>query len=573
MPTRIEVERALERVRRQGIDAASLSDVSLLEFALDDRLPWLTPGLASRIANAVNRPAPVVAPIGVGEALLLVCDSATRRGRALRLRVVAHASGHACFGDRAQGQIRQAKRALLAAIDQGGRSWPTDVRHAEGALVEGITEYERVDEESLGLSVVVAELSRATGIAASATVAGSAVVDARGQLHAVGFLREKIDALRDGWPAVATLVVAETQELVELPLGFTVIRAKTLVEAIGHFGLSLEALPVSSIEHAERVASELDRESRRSHSPEEWSALADEATSASVALAADGSRERALQVRAWAALFRVHAGRSNEVDAAEVDEDAAAYDPRVLAAMAVSRATAAIDAAPSTCVAVATQTLERAEACGDRAIRARALGTLGRALTHTGTPERAEAHFRAAIALWNEVEQPQIPQTQSYLATSLRRAGRVSDAMNEIRDALARCEKRASAYTHETARYAWLELGRCQLELRMFDEAELSLARVLRDDLGDASYPNIGALATRYALREERGDQPGAERDLERCLRVAEGSGPIARVALQAVGRHMLGSEGSERARQCWARHVASADRATIERALREWVY
>lgn len=573
MATRIEVERALERVERQGMEAPSLSDIALLEFALKDRCAWLTPGLASRIANAVHQPVPEIAPIAVGEALLLVCDGATRRGRALRIRMVPHVSTQACFGDRAQAQIRQAKRALYAAIDRRGRWWPKDVVREAGARVEGLGAYEQIDEESLGLSVVIAELSRATGIAARANVAGSAIVDLQGNLHAVAYLREKIDALRQDWPAVDTLVVSETQEFVELPLGWTVLRAKTIVEAIEYFGLSLDALPVSSIEHAERIASELDRESRRSHSPDEWLALADEATSASVVLEADGSKEKALQVRAWAALFRVHAGRANEVDAAQVDEAPDAYDPRVRAAMAVIRATAAIDAAPSTCVAIATQAVALAKASGSRAEYARALGTLGRALTHTGAPERAEPHFRAAIALWNEVESSQIPQTQCYLATSLRRAGRVRDAMNEIRDALDRCAKRESAYTQETARYAWLELGRCQLELRLFDEAEVSLTRVLREELGDASYPNIGALATRYALREERGDRSGAERDFERCLCVAQGADMIARVALQAIGRHLLGPATSERARQLWIKHGLGTDRAAIEQALRDWVY
>lgn len=574
MLARSGIERVLERVQRRGLDEASLDDIEQLEFALEQRPTWLTPGLAARIADTVKHVAPVIAPVGVGESLLLVCDSVTRRAKTLRLRILLHASHVACFGERAQKQIRQAQRALLDAIYRRGRSWPSNVARSEAATVDGLGAHEFVDEESLGLSVAIAELSRATGTAPRTTLAASAAIDAKGQLRPVAFLTEKIAALRSDWPAVDTLVVAEdTTQVGDLPAGFTVIRARTLAEAVELFGLSLDALPVSSIEQAELVASNLERESKRAHSPDEWGALADDATNASLVLAADGSRDRALRVRAWAALFRVHAGRSYEVDASEIPEDASAYDPRVLAAMAVSRATAAIDASPDTCVEVATQTVERARACGDRPILARALGTLGRALTHTGSAEQAEAHFREAISVWNEIEPSQIAQTQCYLATSLRRAGRVREALDLASEALSRCAKRDGAYASETARFAWLELGRCQLELRMFDEAELSLARVVLEEFGDASYPNIGAIATRYALREERGDHKGAERDLGRCVLVAQGRGPIARAALQAIGRRMLSPNAPEHLQQCWRQQFATSDRATIERALREWVY
>lgn len=574
MLVRSVIERALDRARRAGITAASLDDIEQLEFALDQRPAWLTPGLASRIADVLKQPAPVIAPVGVGEALLLVCDGATRRGRTLRLRALPNASGSSCFGDRAQRQVRQAQRALLDAIYQRGRSWPSNVARAEGATVEGLSAHELVDEESLGLSVAVAELSRATQQTPRATIAASAIVDSKGTLRAVAFLPEKIAALRADWPAVDTLVVAEgTGEIADLPSGFTVIRARTLSDAIGYFGLSFDALPSSSTEHAELIESALERQSRRPHSPDEWSALADDATNASLVLAADGAQDRALRVRAWAALFRVHAGRSYEVDAAEVSHDPALYDPRVVAAMAVSQATAAIDATPETCVSIAQSTVERARACGDRAILARALGTLGRALTHAGAPARAEEHFRAAIALWSEVEQPQIAQTLCYLATSLRRAGRVDEAAAIAEEALARSARREStAYANETARFAWLELGRCQFERRMLDEAEVSLGRVVRDAFGDGSYPNIGALATRCAVRLELGDDRGAQDDLARCARIAAGHDPIARTAMQAIGWRLLRPDPPEEHRALWTSRLA-AERSMIERALREWVY
>lgn len=567
------IERALERVRSAGLTAA-LDDIEQLEFVLDQRPAWLTPGLASRIAETLKLPAPVIAPVRVGEALLLVCDGATRRGRTLRLRFLPQPSGSSCFGERAQRQLRQAQRALLDAIYHRGHGWPSNVARAEHALVEGLSAHEVIDEESLGLSVVIAELSRATQRAPRATVAASAMVDSKGHLREVAFLPEKIAALRADWPAVDTLVVAEgTGEIANLPAGFKVLRARTLAEAIEHFGLSFEDLPSSSIEYAERVESDLERQSKRAHTPDEWSALADEATNASLVLDTDGARDRALRVRAWAALFRVHAGRSYEVDAAEVSHDPALYDPRVVAAMAVSQATAAIDATPETCVSIAQSTVEHARACGDRAILARALGTLGRALTHAGAPARAEEHFRAAIAIWSEVEQAQIAQTMCYLATSLRRAGRVDEAAAIAKEALARSARREStAYANETARFAWLELGRCQFELGMFDEAEVSLARVVRDEFGDASYPNIGAIATRYAVRLGRGDERGASEDLARCARVAAGSGPIARTALQAVGLRLLRSDPPEEHRALWTSRLA-AERSMIERALREWVY
>jgi hypothetical protein len=564
---------ALETGRVSGI--AAMDDRDALELLLVHRPRWLSPGLAARIARVVELDPPSIEPFAVGESLVLVKDSSRGRGRALRFAMASSADATRAFGERALAQIRQAQRALLDLVYQRGRAWPEGVERPALPAVFGLSSSERIDEESLGLSVAIAELSRATRTPVRATVAATARVSRDGKLGAVAFVPEKIAALRAEWPMIDTLIVAEdTAAIDDLPAGFTVVRARTLADAIERFGLSLDALSASSVEHAEVIESQLERRSKQPHSPDDWGALADDATDASLVLLADGQRDRAMRARAWAALFRVHAGRSYEVDENEVEEDTSRYDPRVIAAMAVSRATAAIDKAIDTCVARAERSVELASACGDRAILARALGTLGRAQTHTGSPERAEPLFREAIALWTEVEQPQVAQTMCYLATSLRRAGDARQAMNVAKEALERCARRGStAYTDETARFASLELGRCQLELRMFDEADVSLARVVREEFGDASYPNIGAIVTRSIARFERGDEAGGRADLARCLRVAETPGAIGRAALQAVGERMLRGDADERARQAWSARGLPEDRQGVEREVWAWVY
>ncbi|MDP3277926.1 MAG: tetratricopeptide repeat protein [Deltaproteobacteria bacterium] len=576
MLDRASVERALAALETGRVSGlAAMDELDALELLLAHRPRWLSPGLAARIARVVALDPPSIEPPAAGESLLLVREDTSGRGRALRFAMTTSADATKAFGERALMQIRQAQRAVLDLVYQRGRAWPEGIERPALPAVFGLSSSERIDEESLGLSIAIAELSRATRTPARPTVAATARVSRDGTLGSVAFVAEKIAALREEWPLIDTLIVAEdAAAITDLPAGFTVVRARTLAEAIERFGLSVDALAASSVETAEIVESQLERQSKQPHSPEDWGALADEATDASLVLLADGQRDRAMRARAWAALFRVHAGRSDEVDANEIEEDTSRYDPRVVAAMAVSRASAAIDAAPDTCVAVAEQTLERARACGDRAIIARALGTLGRAHTHTGTPERAESLFREAIARWSEVEQPQIAQTMCYLATSLRRAGNAQRAMAVATDALAQCLRRSStAYAEETARFAVLELGRCQLELRLFEEAEVSLTRVIREEFGDASYPNIGALATRCIARFERGDEAGGRADLARCLRVAETPGPIGRVALQAVGFRVLRGDADERARRSWSARRLSTDREGVERALRAWVY
>jgi tetratricopeptide (TPR) repeat protein len=576
MLDRASAERALASIETGRVSGlAAMDERDALELLLEHPPRWLSPGLAARIARVVELESPTIEPPAAGESMLLVRDNSSGRGRALRFAMTTSADATRSYGERALAQIRQAQRALLDLVFRHGRAWPAGVERPALPAVFGLSSSERIDEESLGLSVAIAELSRATQTPPRATVAATARVARDGTLGAVAFVADKIAALRAEWPTVDTLIVAEeTEAIAELPAGFKVIRARTLAEAIAHFGLSVDALSASSVEHAEFIESQLERRSKQPHGPDEWGALADEATDASIVLLADGQRDRAMRAKAWAALFRVHAGRSHEVDESEVEEDTSRYDPRVVAAMAVSQATAAIDTESERCVERAERAVELARACGDRAILARALGTLGRAHMHTGAPERAQAMFRKAIKSWTEVEPPQIAQTMCYLATSLRRAGEARQGMAVANEALARCAQRgATAYADETARFASLELGRCQLELRMLEEAEVSLTRVIREEFGDASYPNIGAIVTRCIARFERGDEPGGRADLARCLRVAEGSGPIARVALQAVGTRMLRGDTDERARQLWHARGLPEDRQGIEQALREWVY
>lgn len=572
------VERALSRLASPSLSPLdALEAKEQLELILEEAPLWMSPGLASRIAAVLSMPAPSIPALEPGEALLLAVDPASNRGRVLRAHNQPHKPERAPLTERAQAQARRALRALSETVYASGHAWPEELQLDSWVHIRGLSPAEQIDEESLGLAIAIAELSRAIRRAPRVTVAATARVERDGTLHRVAFVREKAAALRAEWPDVRELVVAQdTPPIDDLPEGITLVRLHRLDEAIARFGLSLDKLPTSSIELAERVEAELERASRRAHSADDWAALADRAADASIVLAADGQRDKSLRTKAWAALFRVHAGRSYEVDLRDVESSAsdAAYDPRVLAAMAVSRATAAIDTQVDECVRVAESALERARACGDHAIIARALGTLGRAHTHAGAPSAAEPWLREAIERWNKVDQPQVAQTMCYLATCLRRSGSTNEALAVAKEAIDRCSnRRSSPYAHETERYAYLELARCQQARGLLDEATVSLSRVLRESLGDTSYPNIGALATRCAVALDRGDEVAAAEDLARCLRVATETGALARTALQAVASWLLSGRTHPSARERWMANVGPTDRASLEREFARWVY
>lgn len=574
--SRISVERALAQLTSANVSQLDALDArDLLDLALDQQPLWMSPGLASRIAVGLSRPTPTSQPLAEGESLLLVFDPTNNSGRALRLRNEPHKPEREMLTERAQAQARRALRALSDAVYAKGRAWPAEISRDSWPHIRGLAPSEHVDEESLGLAIALAELSRATRQLPSETVAATARVERDGTLRPVAFVREKAAALRADWPAVRELVVAlDTPVIDDLPEGITLVRVGHLDEAIAHFGFSLDKLPRSSTETAEQLVSALELRSKRPHSAEDWALLADHATDASIVLESDGQRDKALRAKAWAALFRVHAGRSNEVDILDVEARASDFDPQVIAAMAVSRATAAIDSALDQCVSVAESALDLARRCHDDAIIARALGTLARAHTHTGSPRDAEPLLRDAIERWRKVDQPQVAQTMCYLATCLRRSDRVDEALVIAKDSIALCATRQSSqYANETERFAFLELGRCQHALGLWDDATVSLGRVLRENLGDASYPNVGALATRCAVSLSRGDELAAERDLARCLRVATDSGALARTALQAAASWLLSGRSDKTVQLRWEAAMGSSDRATLEREFERWVY
>jgi tetratricopeptide (TPR) repeat protein len=253
----------------------------------------------------------------------------------------------------------------------------------------------------------------------------------------------------------------------------------------------------------------------------------------------------------------------------------------------LSRASAAIDRALPEARRLALEAIELGRKGADRAVLARALGTFGRACTHDGVPAEGTDALREAIELFSRVDAPQSEQTRCYLATNLRTQGRVDDALSVAREAYASCERRrGSEHANDTLRYLSLELGRCWIERGDLDEARVSLARVHRADLGDASYPNIGALASlariEAASMRNRSASDGvrapAGAAFARCLEVARRDrSVIGRVAAQALGWQILSQDSDPASsvpwHEVWLARVPEARtreqvRAVVERFL-----
>ncbi len=511
--------------------------LSELEGVLEAAPRWLLPGLAARIARACDAPIPTSTALAPGESLLLLRDPISRAGLVTRLRVSSDGTERDGLSRAARSQSRIALRALRSTIARQGRAWPAALAPSLDVEVFGLAPDERVDESSLGLSVALAEASRLSNAPLRGDIAATAEVREDGSLAPVRFLREKIHALRVDAPEVRSVVVARgtPRDGVE-DSDLEIVEVDTLQDALARWEITFDALEHASIDQAEATSATLEADAKRPHTPNEWHALADRAVIAALVLEQDLQPARALRCRAWAALFRVHAGSPEEARACLRPGDESACDISVRAMVTLSRASAEIDRGAGAALALAEQGVALARAGSDRSVLARALGTLGRAHTSAGAPASGAASLLEAIELFERVDAPQSDQTRCYLATSLRLQGRAREALSTAREAHARCEvRRGSEYARETARYLSLEIGRCLMELDQLDEARLALARVHRADLGDDSYPNIGALASLAHIEAAEGNLSGAS--FARCLAVASANRTlIGRVAAQALG-------------------------------------
>ncbi len=544
--------------------------IAELEGVLDAPPRWLLPGLAARVAAACGARAPAHRPLSPGESLLLLRDPLSGAGIVTLLRVGSRSTEHPGLSWMARAQATQAMRAVHAIIAHAGRSWPEALDRSLDLAVGGLAADEVVNESSLGLSVALAEASRVLNVPLRGDMAATAEVRGDGTLAPVRFLREKIQALRADAPAVRTVVVARGTEREGLEdSDVAILEVETLLDALRCFELSFDGLDPASIDQAEALAATLEPESKRPHTPNEWSDLADRALAAALTLEQDQQRERSVRCRAWAALFRVHAGAPDDASACLKPGDEAECDPSVRAMVVLSSASAAIDRGSRDALSLAREAVGLARSGSESAVLARALGTFGRASTHSGVAAEGVAALREAIGIFERVDAPQSDQTRCYLATNLRTQGLVDEALSVAREAYARCDRRrGSEHARDTARYLSLELGRSLFERGQLDEARVSLTRVHRPDLGDDSYPNIGALASLARIEIALGTLDGPT--FARCLAVAtRDRSVIGRVAAQALGWRLLAQGGDPEPsvpwQRAWLDHVPQA--TTGERA------
>lgn len=137
----------------------------------------------------------------------------------------------------------QAREAWARALRVANRSLPllSDPSCLSGALPQvirldwaGRARLHSFDGPSAGLSFALAHTSDVTGCPIPADLACSAAVADDGQLCPVDGLPEKLRAL-EGWaPGVRRVIVASDQPMEGCPVGFHILRARDVREAIDH---------------------------------------------------------------------------------------------------------------------------------------------------------------------------------------------------------------------------------------------------------------------------------------------------------------------------------------------------
>lgn len=488
----------------------------------------------------------------------------------------------------AQRHVETAARGLMATVAAVGRSLP------EGAVSEGLdvslaAPLVEIIGASLGLSVCVAMLSRAVGQAPAQDIAATARVHADGRLATVGFVREKLVALRERWPGVRKVVVAKGQEIGEpRPEGFEIIERASVAEAVVDFGLGFDALPACELEAQQARLAGFAAENARLHTVDEWLALSRSAWEVSRALAGDPHEaHRAAEAAAWAALFALHGGDAGGVeDYLRVVPEAmeGALPPFVRAWKHVVAASACIDRDPAQAVGMAARAIEEARGLqGDEArVYGYALGTHGRALMHAGQLAEAEVPLRAAVAWQQRVAPYEEARSRNYLATCLRKQGRAAEALAEVEAAIALSEAKypARAASKTTRMYLELERGRCLLEMGRADEAVGAFERVRRQQGSDVDYPRLGAVRGLAAAYRAMGRREEADEALRRCLEVAgSGQGVLQRVAVMAAGDALLEETGAtgvarQEIERVWrALFPGAEDGAAVRDVVSRWVY
>lgn len=565
----------LDRVA-DGPKRASVLD-ELLERAGEEPLDAVQRNRVRAVLRENEREAPELsrawAP-GVGEAHVLLTGLV---GPTVgRLRVIRSGPGHEVagrLGPRATRQVHVALECLARLLADAGRGIPRlqqlghafAVRTPDGCDVEGA---------SLGVAVAAALVSLWSGTAPRADVAATAAVTRDGTLEPVDGVAQKVRALRERYPEVCAVVVAEGQEPTEVDSleGVTLRRRHGLAAALEELGVdpsrvSSAAVPTSEVR---QILAALPHAHAPSYARDRWRRHA-----VTARLCAAHPRLRPherTRARAWAALFHLHAGDKPDAEAlaSRLDErDLAELDDLDRVWIRMILATAAIDAGRDA-EALARRALEDAEALRGAArmkLLGRAHGTLGRALVHAGRAERALPHLRAGLEHHRAEDELEVPRSANYLAMGLRRAGRHEEALGVVREALQAIEATPNEAESFTSRlYALYERARITYERGRFDEARADLLEVRRAQAEHPqAYPALGCL--RYLAGIDLRQGRDEARDwLDRACAIAEAAtpGPIREVAAAAAGEALycgvdLPPDLEPRLRAVWTRVMGEA--------------
>ncbi len=574
-----------------------------------------------RTYAALLLPSPHLPAMSTGEAWLLLAGAEGGFVTRMQARRPGHQEEGLTLLPDSQVALAEASEGLLRSLADLGMGGPRQSSISLGiARVDDFVMPDQVTGASLGLATCIAHLSAWTEQPTLAHVVGSAIVDARGNLHKVHNIREKIEALRLRWPMVTHLVVASDQTDAPEDQGVTVIHCDSLEQAWGHFGLSLNGvlapLPV------DELRSRIDRlplERSNIGDRETWSKLALDALSWSAAIeivlrsadlpqqGVDDLRSYQFKALGFAALFALQAGdtraASRHLDAldAMIQRGEARWDDvelEVRVSVAITQAGAAI-ARQTDALGHAREAVKLAEGLGGRLRRrllGKAIGTLGRAILHGGDPAGACDTLREAVQFQRTNEPEEEARSLCYVATAVRMAGDPAAALVQVLTGLELTAKRSVFLSSRTTRmYLHLEKGRCELALGRWPDALASFDVVIGEGRRgpteeteerpkrDHDYPKLGALRGRASALYEMGSRRTALAYWKRCLMVAEAesngtaTGQIAALALadlRLTGDVELYRDLDAQIASAWNRHWGmDADEERMRQTVHRAVY
>ncbi len=579
-----DVCRALATAERQGLAEARMTLDRLRPVA---REPWIDHRARAALLELARRcreplEIPSAAPLRAGEAWLLLALGEDR-GRVVRMTALPSRTATATLP---RTETFAALRGLAAAAVQAKRFVPSDLLETRFALADGETPVS-VEGSSLGLSACVALVSHLARRAPAMNVACTAAVCAQsGRLLPVAALATKLQAVREEWPEVDTVIVSAEQKAIPEVKGLKVVHCDDLADALPAFGLSMAELPSPSVDELRERVRGLARLDGQSRALAQWSALSQEARELADLLQMDDPSEAA-HAQVWSALFASHAGDNQT--AARVLElvTAEAMELPVHKVMRdVVCASVQIDDSPAAAESLARLACENATSlvgADRRAWLGKALGTHGRAILHGGDPARAEPLLRGAHEHHLTHVRWEAPRSACYRACCLRLLGHADQALALVSSAaeLAReLEPRYEAMA-TTLSFLTLELGRALAELGRHDEAIAALESLIEPGVPPAKYPRLGAHRTLASLSRKAGRVGEGHDHLLACWAVAlDGShGMTARkVGAVAAAEELLEARREGRApalapkevEAVWAECFGSAP---MERVVRFWIY